>query len=263
MEENERKVNKGFSSIYQEYEELSEGPNKTVWQREKVYRHVDKYAIGFSSMLEINAGSGIDASYFADRGIKVLATDLSDGAERYFQKKLLTKGVEGNLLFRKLSYSQLGELKPQKFEYIFSNFGGLNCVESPSSVMESLSELLYPFGKITVVIMPKHYPREWIGFFRNRTKAFRRYKKGPISANVEGEQINVWYHSLSQLKKDLENSYSFIKAESLGVFLPQNDGFGIKHPIFFKLLLIINIFFSKIIPAGIGDYYVATFQKKY
>ena len=262
MEGNEHKVNKGFSSIYHEYEELSKGPNKTVWQREMVYRHVEKNAIGFSSMLEINAGSGIDACYFASLGIKVLATDLSDGAEQFFQKKILAEKVEGNLSFRKLSYSELGELKPQKFEYIFSNFGGLNCVESASSVIESLSSLLCPFGKLTVVIMPKHYPREWISFFRNRKKAFRRYKTGPISANVEGEQISVWYHSLSQLKKDLENSYSFVKAESLGAILPQNDEFGIKYPILFKFVLLINGLLRTILPAGIGDYYVATFQKK-
>lgn len=262
MNDIENKVNKGFSAIYQEYEELSQGINKTVWQRKMVYQHVEKYVSKFHTMLEINAGSGIDASYFARKGKHVLATDLTDGSEKFFTHKLSQFNFNGRLSFRKLSYSQLDQLKPQKFEYVLSNFGGLNCVERPDIVLQSLVDLLEPKAKITVVIMPKHYPREWLSFFKNRKKSTRRYKQGPILANVEGEQIKVWYHSLSQLKKDLKDSYNFVKAENLGVLLPENDNFGLNHPIAFKALLGFNNFFRKIVPAGIGDYYVATFQKK-
>ena len=44
MKTNSDSVDKGFSSIYQEYEDLNLGNNKTVWQRKLVYRHFLSFA---------------------------------------------------------------------------------------------------------------------------------------------------------------------------------------------------------------------------
>lgn len=262
MKTNSDRVDKGFSSIYQEYEDLNLGNNKTVWQRKLVYRHFLSFAKKGENILEINAGSGIDATYFVERGFTVLATDLSKGSEMFFRKKLLSDVYQGRLTFKRLSFDSLLTLKPQKYNHIFSNFGGLNCVENPGEVLNSMADLLHEKGRVSVVVMPRLYPGEWILGLRNRKKAFRRITKGPIMANVEGEKIAVWYHSLKKLKEDVSPKFQFLRAESLGVFLPQNDDFGSRRPKIFNFILQINSLLKRFLPAGIGDYYIATFQKK-
>ncbi len=261
MKANSEKVDRGFSSIYQEYEDLHLGNNKTVWQRNLVYRHVLKFVDKGAEILEINAGSGIDAVFLAKQGFTVLATDLSQGSEVFFKKKIASNDYDGRLTFNRLSYDSLKTLQPRKFDHVFSNFGGLNCVENPEKILNSLSHLLRAKGKVTVVIMPKLYPGEWILGLKNRKKAFRRLSGGPVMANVEGEKISVWYHSLKKLKKDLSSQFDFVKAESLGIFLPQNDNFGIQRPRIFSVILRLNSFLRLFISPGIGDYYIATFQK--
>lgn len=156
-----------------------------------MYRHLLKFIEKGAEILEINAGSGIDAVFLAKQGFTVLATDLSQGSEVFFKKKIASNDYEGRLSFSRLSYDSLETLQPRKFDHVFSNFGGLNCVENPEKTLNSLSNLLRAKGKVTVVIMPKLYPGEWILGLKNRKKAFRRLSGGPVLANVEGEQISV------------------------------------------------------------------------
>lgn len=261
MDSNQDKVNKGFSAIYDEYEKLNLELNKTVWQRQRVYSHVDTYILPKSTILELNAGSGIDAVFFAKKGHSILATDLSEGSQKTITDKIIYHSLKDKLSFWPISFEEIDSLKPKKFDYIFSNFGGLNCIENPWDVLNISASLLNQGGLLTVVIMPKHYPREWLMVLTNRKKAVRRYKKGFIEANVEGETIKVWYHSLSKLKTELANNFEFLEAKSLGVFLPQNDQFGVKRPKLFKLLMKLNEILMVMLPKGMGDYYVATFQK--
>lgn len=262
MDSNQEQINKGFSLIYDEYDELNTFNNKALWQRKRIYSHVNKFLLPKHSMLEINAGSGIDAVYFAQRGNKVVATDLSDGFELQFQKKIDEFKLGDKLSFVKLPYSELERLLPQKFDYIFSNFGGLNCIEDPMEVINKFKEILNPGGKVSLVIMPKHYPGEWMLLLKDRKTALRRYSKETIKANVEGFKIDVWYHSLKTIKKGIVKDYELLKSENLGTIFTQNKFLGKENPRIFKFILKINMLLRWITPSGVGDYYIVTFQKK-
>lgn len=262
MDSNQEQINKGFSLIYEEYDELNTFDNKALWQRKRIYSHVTKFLLPQHSMLEINAGSGIDAVYFAQRGNKVTATDLSDGFELQIQKKIEGFNLSGKLDFVKLPYSELECLFPKKFDYIFSNFGGLNCVEDPMEVISKFKGILNPGGRVSLVIMPKHYPGEWMLLLKDRKIALRRYKKKAIKANVEGFKIDVWYHSLKTIKKGIKKDYDVLKSENLGTVFTQNKFFGKENPRFFKFILKINMLLRWLTPSGVGDYYIVTFQKK-
>ena len=56
--------------------------------REQVYAHVNNYLKPGSSILELNAGTGIDAVHFASLGHRVHATDLSSGMIKQIRDKM-------------------------------------------------------------------------------------------------------------------------------------------------------------------------------
>ncbi|MEJ0029488.1 MAG: class I SAM-dependent methyltransferase [Bacteroidota bacterium] len=100
-------------------------------------------------MLELNSGTGIDATYFTSKGHSVLATDLSDGMISELKRKKIET--------RQLSYENVNQINEQ-FDYIFSNFGGLNCIDDLGKVTKHLPALLKPRGYVTWRDHAAHLP---------------------------------------------------------------------------------------------------------
>lgn len=206
--------------------------------REQVYAHVDRLIKPDSSILELNAGTGIDAIRFAGRGHTVCATDLSDGMIKQMKKKLARLQLEERVSVRQLSFDQLNELKGKKFDYVFSNFGGLNCMKDLHKITEHLQEILNPGGYVTWVIMPPVCPWEILGLLKGNPHALRRFSKNGVAAHLEGEYFRVWYHSLGFIKKSFGDRFKLIHHEGLAAISPppHASSFAIKHPALDKIL---------------------------
>ena len=258
-------VNKGFSKIYEHYESLNNESIIDQTMRQQVYAHIERFLKSNHSILELNSGSGIDAVYFAKKGYAVVATDIADGSQNYIESKIEKLKLH-NLSFKKSSFLNLDELKKQHFDYVFSNFGGLNCTNELEKVVESLNLILKKKAIITFVIMGKYYPWDWIYIFKgNFKRAFIRFKKNNALANVEGEAVKTYYHSPKKIRSLFKKDFDYLKAESLGLFYPSVNHTSVtKHTNLVKKLISFEKAMNqkKCVPAGIGDYYIITFKKK-
>jgi methylase of polypeptide subunit release factors len=78
------------------------------------------------SILELNAGTGSDAAYFADKGFLVHATDVADGMVNAIKEKAAR--LPERLTVQQLSFTELESVEGAPFDLVFSNFGGLNCI---------------------------------------------------------------------------------------------------------------------------------------
>src|SRR6185369_1354202 len=96
---------------------------------------------------------------------------------------------------QQLSYDRLDRLRGQKFDFVFSNFGGLNCINYLTRVTKNLPSILNSGAFITWVIMPPVCPWEILSIFKGNRNAFRRFNKSGVMAHLEGKQFKVWYHS--------------------------------------------------------------------
>ena len=263
MENQNKNIDEGFSKIYEEYEKV----NSTIihkYMRKRVHSHLDKFLIKGDEIFEINSGSGIDAVYLAKQGYNVFATDISSGFEKYLSLKIEKENLKSYIEYKKLSFVELQTIDDRKFDYIFSNFGGLNCIDDLEKVFYDFSGLLKKDGRVTLVIMPKLCPWEWLWFFKNKKRAFRRLSEKPILANIEGENVQTWYHSHSKVKSILKKKFDVLKIENIGFFAPigSSEKFAKKHNVIFKILYFLDEKLQRIMPKGIGDYYVITLRKK-
>ena len=198
-------VNRAFSGQSAHYDEDDKANRVIADLRQQVYRHVAHFMKPNSHVLELNAGTGIDASYFVSQGHSVLATDLSDGMINELKKK--------GLPAKQLSYEDI-HLIDERFDYVFSNFGGLNCIDDLSKVTKHLPRLLKPHGYVTWVIMPPVCPWEIMSL------TFRRFKKGGVIAHVDGVYFKTWYHSFHEIRRAFGNEFELIKHEGLAALSP-------------------------------------------
>jgi 2-polyprenyl-3-methyl-5-hydroxy-6-metoxy-1,4-benzoquinol methylase len=245
-------VNRAFSaeSIHYDAEDKS---NRVISDlRKQVYEHVARYMKPGSRILELNAGTGIDASYFLSQGHSVLATDLADGMIRELTRKQIPA--------KQLSYEELDQLNGEKFDYVFSNFGGLNCIDDLAKVTRHLPALLKPGSFVTWVIMPKISLWELGAVFKGYGTAFRRLKKDGIVAHTKGEIFRTWYFSLADARKAFGNNFEFVSSEGLAAISPPPRRTNIGM---YNFLRKVDLLVNKTFPFNRwADHIIVTFKLK-
>ncbi len=213
--------------------------------RKQVYAHVDRYIKPASRILELNAGTGIDAQYFMSKGHSVLVTDISDGMIAQMRKKGLDP--------KQLSYENIDQVDGH-FDLIFSNFGGLNCIDDLHKVTRHLSGLLKPGGFVTWVIMPKICPWEIAAM------TFRRWSKNGTLAHIDGKYFRTWYFSLNDIKSAFDKNFEFIESEGLAALSPPPHKTDMRS---YKFLRRLDAAVNRRFPFNRwADHLIVTFKRK-
>ncbi|PWT99001.1 MAG: hypothetical protein C5B52_11335 [Bacteroidetes bacterium] len=263
---NEKEAESAFTKQAPVFDNIY-GTNTIIrYKRERVRNHVNQYLQTQSQILELNAGTGEDAIYFAENGHHVHATDISQGMQDILRKKI--KGLENNISQEICSYTRLDSLEARgPYDLIFSNFAGLNCTNELGKVISGFDKLLKPGGFVTLVILPKFCLWETMLLFRGKFKtAFRRFfSKHGTSAHIEGQYFRCWYYDPSEIKKLMGPAYEMVSIEGLCSLVPPSyiENFAEKHSRLFGYLVKKESRLKSKWPwKSIGDYYIISFQKK-
>lgn len=259
-------VDAAFSRQSQNYDHGDEVNCILQDWRQKVYRHVDRYLEPSARIIELNAGTGIDALYFAENGHEVLATDIASGMVSQMERKIKERGLQEHLHARQCSFMELEQLAGEgQFDYAFSNFGGLNCLDDLRELRRSLKNLLHPGAMLTFVIMPPFCPWEMISGIKGNVHAFRRLTQGGTRAQLEGYEFKTYYHSVRSVKNALGIDFKLISCESLGLFSPppSADDIATRHPKIFRALMAIDNACGQIYPfSHWGDHVIITMRRE-
>lgn len=263
----EQQVNAAFSKQSPVFDDIDDNNSLLLWMRDRVHREVMEYIPANAYMLELNCGTGIDALYFAGKGIRVKATDNAAGMLEQLQAKITAKGLQESITAQRCSFNELSRLgqEPQ-FDYIFSNFGGLNCTDRLDLVLSDMDRLLRPGGTFTLVIMPRICIWELLLVFRGYFKtAFRRLRKGGTRARVEGVYFNCYYYNPEYIIRHLGPAYELKSLKGLAVTVPPPyiEHFKERRPRLFSLLeRWENRIWAKAPFNRWGDHFMITMQKK-
>lgn len=265
---NEQKAAKAFSKQSFVFDDIYSRNTIVNYERERVRNHVQQYIKPGSKILELNSGTGEDAGWFAKNGHNVHATDISEGMQTILQKKIKLRQLEDKVTTELCSFTQLEKLKNRgPYDFIFSNFAGLNCTGDLGKVLHSFAGLLNPGGIVTLVILPKFCLWETLLLFKGKFRtALRRFlsDKG-VKANIEGESFTCWYYNPSFVIKNLSSHFNLLSVEGLCTIVPPSyiEYFAEKYPKIYNWLRKIEEKWKSAWPwKTIGDYYIISFQKK-
>src|SRR3990172_1808910 len=81
-------VGRAFSAQAPNFDEYEKHNPILLWMRNVIYRHLEEFIREGDSILDINAGTGIDAMHFARLGHSVAAIDVAAGMIDTLNKKL-------------------------------------------------------------------------------------------------------------------------------------------------------------------------------
>lgn len=267
-ETNEEAAARAFTAQSVIFDEQYHSNTIIRYKRQRVRAHVEQHFAGAGHILELNAGTGEDAIYFAEQGHRVHATDVSVGMLETLEKKVNLQGLSASITNELCSFTALDQLKNYgPYDLIFSNFAGLNCTGQLNKVLSSFSSLLKPGGMVTLVLLPGFCLWESLLVFKGKFKtAFRRFfaQRGR-SAHVEGEYFTCWYYDPSYITDALKDSFDLIAIEGLCTIVPPSyiENFAEKHPVLYKTLTRQEDRLKSKWPwKYMGDYYIITLKKK-
>lgn len=265
MNENEIHVSRAFSKQSFVFDEMDNANPLSEYFRSIYRQEVNSYIKPNSNILELNCGTGIDAIYFANKAHHILATDISPLMIDKLNIKIQNQHLERSLETMICSYHELDKLNKKKFDYILSNFGGLNCTNQLNTVLSQFSSLLNEDGKITLALMPKICPWELIMVFKAKFKtAFRRWSKR-TTAHIEGEYFYCYYYNPNYVINCLRKDFKLISLKGVFITVPPEfyHGFVERYPKLFFFLSWVDSKISKIFPFNYCcDHYIITLQKK-
>lgn len=220
-------IDRGFSEEALGYDQENEVNPVIRWARSLVREAIVKFVPQESSILEINAGTGIDAKWLADRGYRVHATDVAQGMLSAIHEKIRESSTAERFTVQRLSFTELEQVDHAPFDAVFSNFGGLNCTPDLSLLVSGLKRVLKPGGWAIWVFMPPVCPWELIEIFRGRIKtAMRRFTRGGVFANVGGVQIKTHYFTAGHVSRQLGSDFKLVHLQSFSLFCPPMNRAG-------------------------------------
>ena len=257
-------IAEAFSRTAEKYDSFAENHPHLTRMRNKVYSHVMRQVPRGTRILELNAGTGTDAVQLAQRGYFVHATDIAPGMLSRMADKVNQLGLQNRVTMEARSFLSLEEVQGARFDAVFSNLGGLNCIPDLTPVIHQLPKILKPGGMVTWVLMPHVCLWEVAEVFRgNFSLAFRRLSRGSVRANLEGLHFDVYYFSPRQVIRWFGDNFELLALEGLSVLTPtaESKNFAKWHPRLYGALSWLDDRLSPHWPwNGWGDFYVLTMR---
>ncbi len=255
---------RAFSAQAPHFDSYEKGNVILQWMRRQVYTHLEEFLIPGDSIFEINAGTGIDAVYFAGRGHTVFAIDVAEGMLRELEQKTRSCHLEDKIHFERCSFTDIETLPERQFDHVFSNFGGLNCIADLRAVTEKLPRFLKPGSMVTFVMMPQICPWEIFHIVTGNSKlAFRRFSKNGTPAHIEGYRIFTYYFSPRQVIRSFGPNFRRVKLRGLAAFSPPPymADFADRHPVLYRILSGLDERLSTLPPSNRwADHFIVTMQ---
>ena len=258
-------VAEAFSRKASLYDAFGADHPNLMHMRQKVRRHALLFLRPGTRILELNAGTGVDAVFFAELGYRVHATDISPGMMAEIHQKIAGLGLKDRLTAQRCSFEALDLVEGGPYDYVFSNMGGMNCSSDLNQVAQGVNKVLLPGGRVTWVVMPPiclwELTQALHGDFRTAT---RRLRRGGILANVEGVQFLTRYFTPKQVCNAFGKGFRKLRLEGLSVITPPADhkAFPVHHPRLYHILRILDDWVAGRYPFNRwGDFYILTLEK--
>ncbi len=257
-------IAEAFSRTANKYDAFAEDHPHLARLRQIVYAQVEHFVPKGGRILELNAGSGIDAIELARRGFYLHATDIAPGMLARAQDKINRLGLQEMVTLQECSFTNLEQIQGAPYDAVFSNLGGLNCIPDLRPVIQQLPSVLKQSGIVCWTVMPRFCLWELAEVFRGHPRlALRRLRRYGTQANLEGLSFRVYYFTPRQVIQWFGNHYRVLALQGLAVFTPtaESKNFAKRHPHLYHALAWLEDHLAHRPPWwGLGDFFTLTLR---
>jgi SAM-dependent methyltransferase len=221
-------ISAGFGRAAERYDQ-EVGENAAMrYMRRISLATLDKAFQPGQRVIEVGCGTGQEAVHLAQRGVHVLATDLSTEMVMLTAQRAARANVEERVQARRLAAGELSVLVKEyghgTFDGGYSSFGPLNGEKNLRAVSEPLAVLLRRGGPLVVSVMNRFYPIETAVYLTHGhpRQAVRRWR-GKAMAGVSPtlpDIIPTWYYTPRAFARAFSPAFRRVSCRALPLLLP-------------------------------------------
>jgi ubiquinone/menaquinone biosynthesis C-methylase UbiE len=257
-----------FDAVAEEYDRKFTESQIGRAQRASVWKELAKtFRLG-DRILEIGCGTGVDACFLANRGVRVFACDNSRAMIEVANRKITQANKSSFVHLRTLAAEDLGGLGGEPcFDGAFSNFGALNCVEDLRGVAINLARLLRPGATAMLCLMGRRCAWElaWYLAHGDPRKALRRISRGKIIARLAPEAtVRVHYPSVSSVIRQFSPEFHLKAWKGIGITIPPSylESVVNRHPWCVRWMMRADSLLANApIARGLADHVLLIFER--
>ena len=161
-------------------------------------------------LLDVGAGTGLDAATYVDWGAEVVAVEQSTIMAQHAFERL---GDRVSIVVGDAMEVSLGPSGDPTFDVVVSNFGALNCMGPIDVVAPRLAAWVRPGGHLAVVVMGRCVPWEIAG-------GIRHLDRKRVTGRWRGRVDDVRYWSPRAFGQAMSSDSRRTHLEALGSWLP-------------------------------------------
>lgn len=191
-------------------------------QRDVVWKHLSSVFHPGQHILELNCGTGVDALFMVSTGLQVTACDASPRMIELARQRISDNDSKAPAEFFILTTEDLHRLPASsRFDGLFSNFAGLNCVADLKNFATEAARRLKPGAPLLLCFLTPFCLWETVYYllWRNPRKALRRFG-GSSLARVGDFSFPVYYRKLSELRRIFAPEFRLIEIKGIGITVP-------------------------------------------
>lgn len=208
-------------------------------QRDAVHCYLETKVSLKGDVLEMNCGTGEDALFFLKSCNSIVCTDISEGMISVAANKISefrnSKAIVSCI-------QEIAEIVQGKYDLLFSNFGGLNCLNKKEfECFAESSERLTKEKSSDLVFVIMGTKCWWEAFYflmKGRKKdAFRRLDKSGAVADLGNATQLTFYYSPKEIRTMFSANYEVVTTRPIGFFVPPSylNPFVERHKILFSI----------------------------
>jgi 2-polyprenyl-3-methyl-5-hydroxy-6-metoxy-1,4-benzoquinol methylase len=213
-----------FDAIARRYDEIFTNSCIGQAQRTSVWTELAKTFREGERILDLGCGTGVDACFLAECGVKSVALDCSREMISVAMHRVQAAGKQNWVQPQVLAVEQIANLGDQgPFDGAFSNFGALNCVADLGSLAKNLGMLLRPGATALLCFLGPNCVWEigWYLAHANPRKAFRRWQpEGTTARFGDGPPMQVRYPSVRSVSRTFSPEFRLRSCKGVGVVVP-------------------------------------------
>jgi SAM-dependent methyltransferase len=192
------------------------------WMRKVLW---DRYARLFcagQTVLDVGCGTGIDAVFLAQRGIRLMGLDSSPTMLAQSRAKLAAAELEDLVDLRVMDIARIGSLPPAAFDGVICAFAALSTIAALDEFAASAARLLVPRGILVVHLLNRWSLWEWLGLLRSgRLGAARRLGRNPVrDFMIGGRPVPHYLYHPGAAYARFQSRFALRRAYGIGILRP-------------------------------------------